>query len=68
MRDFNVVVPADCIASNTQEENDHALDQMMKVLKADIRPSDQIDLESIKRHLRDRVEEPQPKPQAAEFK
>lgn len=67
MRDFNVIVPADCIASNTEEENCHALDQMAKVLKADIRPSDEIDLEAIKRHLKDSGEEPQPKPQAAEF-
>src|SRR5262245_16692834 len=32
------VVPADCVASNTEEENRHALEQMRKVLKADIRP------------------------------
>ena len=39
MRDFRLVVPADCTASNTVEENRHALEQMAKVLKADTRPS-----------------------------
>ena len=38
-RDFHVVVPADAVASNTEEENRHALEQMAKVLKADTRPS-----------------------------
>ena len=44
MRDYNLVVPADCIASNTPEENAHALQQMQQVLKADVRVSDEIDL------------------------
>ncbi len=39
MRDFHLAVPADCVASNTEEENRYALNQMQKVLKADIRPS-----------------------------
>jgi nicotinamidase-related amidase len=39
MRDLHLVVPADCVASNTEEENAYALEQMRKVLKADIRPS-----------------------------
>ena len=34
MRDFQVVVPSDCVASNTEEENSFALEQMNKVLKA----------------------------------
>ena len=42
MRDYQLVVPADCTASLTVEENDYALRQMHQVLKADIRPSDQI--------------------------
>jgi len=44
LRDFHLVVPSDCVASNTPEENQHALAQMQKVLKADIRPSHEIDL------------------------
>ena len=39
MRDFSLVVPADCVASNTEEENRVALDQIARVLKADTRPS-----------------------------
>jgi nicotinamidase-related amidase len=42
MRDFRLMVPRDCVASNTEEENNHALEQMEKVLKADIRPSEKI--------------------------
>ena len=42
MRDFRLAVPADCVASNSREETDHALDQMRKVLKADTRPSTEI--------------------------
>jgi nicotinamidase-related amidase len=46
MRDFNLFVPRDCVASNTEEENTYALDQMNKILKADIRPSAEIPLEA----------------------
>jgi len=42
MRDFHLAVPSDCVASNTEEENRHALEQMRKVLKADIRPSKEL--------------------------
>ncbi len=45
MRDFALIVPRDCVASNTSEENDRALDQMRKVLKADIRPSTELDFD-----------------------
>jgi nicotinamidase-related amidase len=48
MRDFNLIVPGDCTASNTPEENQHALEQMAKVLKADTRPSVEIDLQKLK--------------------
>ena len=44
MRDFKLVIPSDCVASNTVEENDYALGQMEKILKADIRPSEELDL------------------------
>ena len=53
MRDFHLYVPSDCVASNTEDENRYALEQMRKVLKADIRPSTALDLEAIKRHSRD---------------
>lgn len=42
MRDFHVVVPGDCVASNTEEINRAALGEMAKVLKADTRPSDEL--------------------------
>ncbi len=44
MRDFRLFVPRDCVASNTEELNRDALQQMQLVLKADTRPSDEIDL------------------------
>ena len=50
MRDMNVVVPSDCTVSNDPEDNAHALQQMQTFLKADITPSDQLDLEALKRH------------------
>jgi nicotinamidase-related amidase len=49
MRDYALFVPADCVASNTDEENRAALEQMEKVLKADIRPSSDIDFAALKR-------------------
>ncbi len=35
MRDFHLVIPRDCVASNTIAENDYAPEQMRKILKAD---------------------------------
>ena len=49
MRDFHLVVPADAIASNSEEENRHALDQMSRILRADVRPVAELDLEELKR-------------------
>ncbi|HKU75130.1 MAG TPA: isochorismatase family cysteine hydrolase [Pyrinomonadaceae bacterium] len=43
MRDYKLIVPADCIASNTTADNENALQQMSQVLKADTRPSTEID-------------------------
>jgi nicotinamidase-related amidase len=44
MRDFNLLVPQDCIASETEADNQHALAYMAKILKADTRRSTDIDL------------------------
>ena len=33
MRDYNIIVPSDCVVSNTRRENDNALDQIERVLK-----------------------------------
>ncbi len=64
MRDFDLVVPADCVASNTEEENRHALNEMAKVLKADTRPSAEVDLEALKN---DPPCPPRPKGQSRQF-
>ena len=47
MRDFKVFIPADCVVSNTEEENQHALEQMETVLKADVTVSSELNLDAI---------------------
>ena len=42
MRELKVWAPADCIVSNTAEENDHALRQIGSVMKGDLTPSAQL--------------------------
>jgi nicotinamidase-related amidase len=49
MRDFRLVVPADCVASQDSEENRHALLHMQRVLKADVQPSTTLDLHDLTR-------------------
>lgn len=49
MRDFHLVIPEDCVASNTTEENEHALKLMEQVLKAKTTASTDLDLEELKR-------------------
>jgi len=49
MRDFHLLVPADCVASLHPDENRHALTHMHRVLHADIRPSTALDLNTLKR-------------------
>ena len=49
MRDLHLAVPADCVVSNTEEENRYALGQMHKLLKADIRPSTELSFEELGR-------------------
>ena len=44
MRDYELIMPADCTASIKTEENEYALQQMQQVLKADIRASTEVDL------------------------
>jgi nicotinamidase-related amidase len=60
MRDFHLVVPRDAVASNTEDENRYALEQMRVVLKADTRPVAEIDLAALKRQAGSR---PRPEPQ-----
>ncbi len=47
MRDFQLFVPGDCVVSETEEENEYALKQMEKVLKADIRNAGELDFEEL---------------------
>jgi nicotinamidase-related amidase len=49
MRDYEIVVPCDCVASNSAEDNTAAIDEIRQVLKADVRPADQITLEKCQR-------------------
>jgi nicotinamidase-related amidase len=48
MRDFKILVPSDCVASEETADNEYALQQMQQVLKADIRPANEINLEEIR--------------------
>jgi len=52
MRDLRVAVPADGVASNTREENDGALAQMKKVLKADVRPTEEWSVAELRKAAR----------------
>ncbi len=56
MRHFKLVVPRDCIASNTNEDNRYALRQMERVMDADTRPACEVDLQRL---LREATQEPQ---------
>jgi nicotinamidase-related amidase len=47
LRDYTLMIPCDCVASNSREENDAALRLMAKVVKADITPSTGIDLDRL---------------------
>ena len=49
MRDFNLVIPRDCVASVNPEENEHALEYIKRVLKAEISLSTEIDLGKLKK-------------------
>jgi nicotinamidase-related amidase len=42
MRDFHLLIPQDCVASASEEENRYAIEQMSKVLKADTTASTEI--------------------------
>ena len=64
MRDFHLVIPSDCVASNTAEENEHALKLMKDVLKVDIRPSTELDLNELRPETDD---QPKPQPQSQQF-
>jgi nicotinamidase-related amidase len=47
MRDYHLVVPRDCVASLTEDDDRYALEHMAKVTKADTRPSAQVDFAAL---------------------
>jgi nicotinamidase-related amidase len=47
MRDFHLVVPGDCIASQTEAEDRQVLAHLAKVTKADTLPSSEIDFSEL---------------------
>jgi nicotinamidase-related amidase len=52
MRDYRLVVPADCVASETRRENLQALGIMRTLLKADVTPSARLRLDRLVRRDR----------------
>ena len=66
MRDFDLVIPADCVASTDPSENDYTLRKMADLMDADIRPSAELDFEKLKTAARREPEpNPEPEPQRA---
>lgn len=47
LRDFKLYIPSDCVASESQEQNDYALRLMARVCKADVTPSANLDLQRL---------------------
>ena len=47
LRDFQLFIPPDCVASQTLEENSVALTQMQRLLGADISESSVLDLHQL---------------------
>ncbi len=47
LRDFRIFVPPDCTASQSAEDNEDAIALMGRVLRADTRPSEDLDLEAL---------------------
>jgi len=47
MRDYRLIVPSDCIASRTEDEDAYALAHMARVTKADTPRSSEIDFSSL---------------------
>jgi len=58
MRGFDIVVPTDCVASEREADNERALRHMARVLKAEVAPSDELDLERLRRACRGQVPHP----------
>ncbi len=53
MRDYRIVVPGDCIASLSEENDAYALEHMADVTKADVRPAAELDFTALAACRRD---------------
>jgi nicotinamidase-related amidase len=63
MRDFNLVIPSDCVASADPGENEYTLKKMSELMDADIRPSAELDFGELKsRAAREPAPHPEPEP------
>jgi nicotinamidase-related amidase len=49
MRDYNIIIPSDCVIEEDPEESKNVLKLMKKVLKADVKNSKRIDLKKLLR-------------------
>ena len=49
MRDYNIIIPSDCVAEEDSEESKNVLKLMKKVLKADVKNSKRINLNELLR-------------------
>jgi nicotinamidase-related amidase len=47
LRDYHLLIPRDCVASQSEEENEVVLKYMKRVFEADLRSSDEIDLAKV---------------------
>jgi len=47
LRDYHLLIPGDCVAAQSEIENDRVLNYMERVLEADIRNADKIDLTKV---------------------
>jgi nicotinamidase-related amidase len=63
MRDFNLVIPSDCVASSDPDDNEYTLRKMAGLMDADTRPSAEIDFAELQqRAAREPAPNPQPEP------
>jgi nicotinamidase-related amidase len=47
IRDYRLVIPSDCVVSQSNSENKKALDYLKRVVEADIRQSNKLDLSAL---------------------
>jgi nicotinamidase-related amidase len=54
LRDYDLVIPPDCVISNSRSENRQALELMRKLLKADLHSSGRIVFPTVRRRAKSR--------------